>query len=75
MATIVVRDLDDDVRAQLKQRAARHNRSMEAEVRAILTGAVAEPELGVAWLAMAGGLRGGDLPIPPRVAAGPLDLS
>jgi plasmid stability protein len=44
MAAISVRDLDDDVAARLKVRAARHGRSMEAEVRAILTGAVAEAE-------------------------------
>lgn len=37
MATISVRDLDEDVAARLKVRAARHGRSMEAEVRAILT--------------------------------------
>ncbi|MFC6707332.1 FitA-like ribbon-helix-helix domain-containing protein [Flexivirga alba] len=40
MAAISVRDLDESVTARLKIRAARHGRSMEAEVRAILTGAV-----------------------------------
>lgn len=40
MAAISVRDLDEDVAARLKVRAARNGRSMEAEVRAILTGAV-----------------------------------
>lgn len=38
---ISVRDLDEDVASRLKLRAARHGRSMEAEVRAILTDAVA----------------------------------
>lgn len=41
MAAITVRGLDDDVRHRLKIRAARNNRSMEAEVRAILERAVA----------------------------------
>lgn len=40
MAAISVRDLDEDVAGRLKVRAARHGRSMEAEVRAILTDAV-----------------------------------
>lgn len=40
MAAISVRDLDDKVTALLKVRAAQHGRSMEAEVRAILTDAV-----------------------------------
>ena len=44
MAAISVRDLDEGVAARLKVRAARHGRSMEAEVRAILTGAVTEAE-------------------------------
>jgi plasmid stability protein len=33
MATISVRDLDDNVRDRLRVRAARHGRSMEAEIR------------------------------------------
>lgn len=44
MAAISVRDLDEDVASRLKVRAARHGRSMEAEVRAILTDAVAGGE-------------------------------
>jgi Plasmid stability protein len=43
MATLTVRDLDDSVRDRLRVRAAHHGRSMEAEVRAILTEAVASP--------------------------------
>lgn len=42
MATLTVRDLDDDVRDELRSLAARHGRSMEAEVRAVLTGYVRE---------------------------------
>jgi plasmid stability protein len=36
MAQLVVRDLEDDVKTRLQSRAARHGRSLEAEVRDIL---------------------------------------
>lgn len=42
MAAVSIRGLDDSVREGLRHRAARHGRSMEAEMRAILTAAVAE---------------------------------
>lgn len=40
MAQILVRQLDDDVKAKLQQRARRHGRSTEEEVREILRNAV-----------------------------------
>ncbi len=40
MAQFIVRDLEDDVKARLKRRAAQHGRSMEEEVRHILRNAV-----------------------------------
>ena len=40
MAQVVVRDLEEVVKARLKRRAARHSRSMEEEVRHILRDAV-----------------------------------
>jgi plasmid stability protein len=43
MATLTIRNVDDDLRARLRQRAARHGRSMEAEVRAILADALTRP--------------------------------
>lgn len=43
MATLTIRDLDDELRDQLRVRAARHGRSMEAEVRVILRDALAKP--------------------------------
>jgi plasmid stability protein len=47
MAQILVRDIEDEVKDRLQQRAARHGRSMEAEVRDILRDAVKdEGELG-----------------------------
>jgi plasmid stability protein len=39
MATALVRDLDDDVYERLKARAAGNDRSLEAELREILTSA------------------------------------
>ncbi len=40
MAQLVVRNLDDDVKEKLKERARRHGQSTEAEVRDILRNAV-----------------------------------
>ena len=42
MAQFIVRNLEDDVKARLKRRAAHHGRSMEEEVRHILRDAVKE---------------------------------
>ena len=42
MTAISIRNLDPDVKAKLRVRAAEHGRSMEAEIRAILVNAVAE---------------------------------
>jgi plasmid stability protein len=45
MAQMVVRNLDDDVKLKLQQRARRHGRSTEEEVREILREAVrSEPQ-------------------------------
>lgn len=51
MAQLLVRNLEDDVKAKLQQRARRHGRSTEEEVRDILRAAVlrdesAQPGLG-----------------------------
>lgn len=43
MAQLVVRDLDEALKARLKQRAQRRGHSMEEEVRQILRAAVREP--------------------------------
>jgi plasmid stability protein len=40
MATLTVRNLPDEVRDQLRVRAARNGRSMEAEARAVLAASV-----------------------------------
>ncbi|MFW0796947.1 plasmid stabilization protein [Gordonia sp. CPCC 205515] len=43
MATLTIRDLDDDTKAALRLRAARNGRSMEAEVRMILRDVLGRP--------------------------------
>ena len=43
MAQLVVRNLDDDVKVKLQERARQHGRSTEEEVREILRNAVREP--------------------------------
>ena len=50
MSMLTVRDLDPEVKAKLRERAARRGRSMEAEVRQILADAVAvdDQRVGVA---------------------------
>ena len=40
MAQLIVRNLDEDVKRRLRERARRHGRSAEAEVREILRNAV-----------------------------------
>jgi antitoxin FitA len=40
MSMLTVRDLDPEVKEKLRQRAARHGRSMEADARLILAAAV-----------------------------------
>jgi antitoxin FitA len=44
MAQLVVRNLDEDVKAKLQQRARRHGWSTEEEVREILRNAVCSEE-------------------------------
>lgn len=73
MAAVSIRNLDDLVRERLRVRAARHGRSMEAEIRAIL-GAAVEPPPDAPGLAQAllerFGERGGtELELPPRAVA------
>ena len=44
MAQLVVRNLENDVKARLRRRAERHGRSMEEEVRDILRDAVKDED-------------------------------
>ena len=76
MAALSIRDLDDSVRKKLRLRAARHGRSMEAEIRLILTAAAAEDErprtdLFSALTERFGQLGGVDLDVPARTTPPP----
>ncbi|WP_022873372.1 FitA-like ribbon-helix-helix domain-containing protein [Nesterenkonia alba] len=58
MPRLLVRDLDESVHQWLRERSARHNRSMESEVRAILSTARStevEDPVGRILTEMAGG--------------------
>lgn len=72
MAQLVVRNIDEDVKARLKQRAELHGHSMEEEVRQILraatlAGPAAEHGLGsrIAARFKGIGLKEGELPTLP----------
>jgi plasmid stability protein len=70
MAAVSIRDLDDGVKDRLRVRAARNGRSMEAEIRAILTAAVDEPDashgLFTELLDRFGEIGGVELDLPAR---------
>ena len=71
MASITIRNLDDDVKKRLRLRAAEHSRSMEEEVRIILREAVADGQSGPRDLAKFtrecfAHLGGVKLELPPR---------
>lgn len=70
MASLTIRNLDDGVRDELRVRAARHGRSMEAEVRAILATAVRDPGPGGLGSRIHARVAGSGLPpieVPARV--------
>lgn len=46
MASITIRNLDEQIKAQLRMEAAKHGHSMEEEVRIILRGALNQPQKG-----------------------------
>ncbi len=80
MAAVSIRDLDDQVKERLRVRAARHGRSMEAEIRAILAEAVSESRpaegLFTTLLDRFGDIGGVELDLPPRaVSTRAADLS
>lgn len=78
MSTLTIRQLNETTHARLRGRAAKHGRSVEAEVRAILDAAVDLPEENLllaihASFAETGGV---DLHVPERRdAPRPVDLS
>lgn len=70
MATLTIRNLDEGTKARLRVSAARHGRSMEAEVRAILEETLPAPPptggLGSRIHARFAAVGGADLPLPDR---------
>jgi len=78
MGTLTIRKVDERTHALLRDRAARHGRSVEAEVRAILDAAVSRPGQNILMalhetVADTGGV---DLPLPDRTdQPRPVDLT
>lgn len=71
MASITIRNLDQQTKLKLRVRAAQCNRSMEEEARNILRAALAEEASSLLNLAEAvqrrfGPLNGVELDLPPR---------
>lgn len=69
MATLTIGQLDDETHAALRQRAAAHGRSVEAEVRAILQMAARRPRRNFLLAlhdAVLESEAGSDLELPPR---------
>lgn len=70
MASITIRNLDDDIKRRLRVRAAERGRSMEEEAREILREAVGDqrPPMNLAHRlrARVAGTGGVDLDIPAR---------
>lgn len=75
MASITIRNLDDDVKRRLRVRAAEHGRSMEEEARDILRQVVGQPSapknLGEAIHARFAAVGGIDLAPTKRSAMRP----
>ena len=70
LASITIRNLDDDVKTRLRVRAALHHRSMEEEARLILRDAVGRKpssrNLASIVRSHFGPANGVDLELPPR---------
>lgn len=70
VASITIRNLDDDLKRRLRMRAAEHGRSMEEEAREILrraiSGVTAPKNLGQAIHARFAAIGGMDLELPAR---------
>lgn len=73
MASLTIRNVDDDLKQRLRLQAARHGCSMEQEARNILRSAVETPLAGAGFAQKIqqrfAGLGAENLPIPPRRAA------
>jgi plasmid stability protein len=52
MAQVVVREIDEETFAALKSRAKRHGRSLEAEIRTVLSEAAQHHDTETIWAAI-----------------------
>jgi plasmid stability protein len=70
MAAITIRDLDDAVKERLRVQAAQNGRSMEAEARALIEQATAQPRraknIGMAFYEAFREVDGVELKLPSR---------
>ncbi|MCX7172376.1 MAG: pantothenate metabolism flavoprotein [Proteobacteria bacterium] len=73
MASLTIRNFNDELKSLLRQQAARHGCSMEQEARDILRRAVQAQPAGIGFAQRIHqrftGLKADDLPIPLRRAA------
>ena len=78
VGTLMIRDLDDGVKARLRMQAAEHGRSMEAEARVLLAAALTarRPSRGLGSYIRDQFAGSGGMAVPPRTeAARATDLS
>ncbi len=71
MASLTIRNLEEDTKERLRVRAAQNGRSMEEEARAILRATVAGATAADLWRrsrALFSGAQGVDLTLPSRAA-------
>ncbi|MDJ0683556.1 MAG: plasmid stabilization protein [Alphaproteobacteria bacterium] len=70
MASITIRNLDENLKRRLRVQAAEHGRSMEEEVREILRQTVGQSprrsNLAQSIRARVAGLGGAEIAVPPR---------
>ncbi|GHB14745.1 FitA-like ribbon-helix-helix domain-containing protein [Modicisalibacter luteus] len=69
MASITIRNLDEELKTQLRMEAARHGHSMEEEVRIILRSSLNQPKtkgLGTRIHERFADVEGIELEVPPR---------
>lgn len=71
MASLTIRNLEEDTKERLRVRAAQNGRSMEEEARAILRAAVADATAADLWTrsrSLFAGAKGVDLALPSSAA-------
>lgn len=76
MADLIIRNVSDETKQQLKIRAAQNNRSMEAELRSIINETLNKNGFAEQWLKLSEKFRDGpELELPERSSPREFDLS